>query len=197
MCFLVNTGAAVSVVPRSLVKGRPLRRSAVCLAAANGTRIETYGYDERWLDLGLRRPFKWRFIVAEVSRPILGADFLRANKLLGDVAEARLVQAAAENSLSWSVVSLASVSVPKALLHVRQEQRQDDYYVSILRDFLRICEPTLPLEPPRHGVVHRIETSGPPCFAKPRRMCAEKRKAAKAEFDKLWKLGLIWSSSSP
>ena len=44
---------------------------------------------------------------------------------------------------------------------------------------------------------HHILTSGPPTFAKARRLAPEKLKAAKAEFDHMLELGIIHPSSSP
>jgi len=45
------------------------------LFAANGSVINTYGYKLLILNLGLRRVFKWKFCIADVSHPILDADF--------------------------------------------------------------------------------------------------------------------------
>ena len=42
--------------------------------AANGTTIRTYGIKTLRLDLGLRRV--WKFIIADVAKPIIGADLL-------------------------------------------------------------------------------------------------------------------------
>ncbi|GFX38970.1 retrovirus-related Pol polyprotein from transposon opus [Trichonephila clavipes] len=42
-------------------------------------------------DLGLRRVFRWPFIAAAVSQPIIGADFLRHYGLLVDIRHGRLV----------------------------------------------------------------------------------------------------------
>ena len=44
--------------------------------AANGFTINTYGVRTFELDLGLRRAFMWKFVVADVAKPIIGADFL-------------------------------------------------------------------------------------------------------------------------
>jgi len=45
------------------------------LYAANGLVITTYGTIMLQPDLGLRKEFSWRFIVADVLKPIIGADF--------------------------------------------------------------------------------------------------------------------------
>lgn len=40
------------------------------LYAANGTEIKTYGIKTLILDLNLRRPYRWSFIIADVNQPI-------------------------------------------------------------------------------------------------------------------------------
>jgi hypothetical protein len=46
------------------------------LCAANGSTIHTYEWLSLSLNLGLRRDFTWRFVVANVTHPIIGVDFL-------------------------------------------------------------------------------------------------------------------------
>ena len=94
--FLVDTGAAVSIIPRSSVTAsfcRTLRPMDNTLTAANGSKISTYGSHPLTLDLGFARPLKWEFIIADVAFPILGADFLRAQRLLVDLRGRRLLRA--------------------------------------------------------------------------------------------------------
>ena len=72
--FLVDTGAEVSVVTPTAADRK--YRQELTLQAANSTPITTYGSRSLTLDLGLRRTFRWVFTVADVTIPILGADFL-------------------------------------------------------------------------------------------------------------------------
>ena len=88
--FLVDTGADICVFPCRLTPGQ-LRKSDYVLSAANGTPIATYGTRTMTLNLGLRRDFCWHFLVADVSKPILGADFLLHHNLLPDLTHCRLV----------------------------------------------------------------------------------------------------------
>ncbi|GFX01931.1 retrovirus-related Pol polyprotein from transposon 17.6 [Trichonephila clavipes] len=81
--FLVDSGADVSILPWTKTKGE-CQASQYKLYAANGTKIATYGIKILTLDLGLRRPFQWPFIIAKVKRGIIGADFLRKSQLLID-----------------------------------------------------------------------------------------------------------------
>ena len=60
--------------------------------AASGSRILTYGYKSMRLSFA-GSTYKWDFIVADVSIPIIGADFLANFNLLVNVANRRLVNA--------------------------------------------------------------------------------------------------------
>jgi hypothetical protein len=63
------------VFPRELI---PQRRERVNyeICATNGTTIPTYEWLPLSLNLGLHREFAWRFVVANVTQPLIGADFL-------------------------------------------------------------------------------------------------------------------------
>ncbi|GFX09236.1 retrovirus-related Pol polyprotein from transposon opus [Trichonephila clavipes] len=69
--FLVDSGADVSILPWTKTKGE-CQASQYKLYAANGTEIPTYGLKILTLDLGLRHPFQWPFIIAKVERGIIG-----------------------------------------------------------------------------------------------------------------------------
>ena len=51
----------------------------------------TYGCIILRLDFGLRRQYSWRFVVADVTGPIIASDFLSFYNLLGDVRRQRLI----------------------------------------------------------------------------------------------------------
>jgi len=62
------------------------------LTSANDTPIRTYG--TKTVDLCFEgQRFKWDFVTADISFPLLGADFLCAHGLLVDVKNSRLVDA--------------------------------------------------------------------------------------------------------
>ena len=79
------------------------------LQAANGTSIRTFGEKSVQLDLGLAKTFTWTFTIAEVSKPIIGADFLRYFELLVDVGRKSLMNAETflpvPASYRWSTLS--------------------------------------------------------------------------------------------
>ena len=78
------------MLPRTRVKGQTVL-SDYKMYAANGSTISTYGVRIFELDLGLRRAFTWKFVVADVAKPIIGADFLDHFGLLVDLKRRRLL----------------------------------------------------------------------------------------------------------
>lgn len=88
--FLVDSGADVSVLPVTS-KSFDVRPTAVMLYAANGSPIKVVGEKRVKLDLGLRRDFHWSFVVADVTSPIIGSDFIKYYDLLIDLRRNRLI----------------------------------------------------------------------------------------------------------
>ena len=82
--YLIDTGAAVSVLPKSYANGIS-DADSLPLVAANNSTIHTYGTCKRVVDVGLKREYPWTFIVANVQQPIIGADFLIHYNLLVDL----------------------------------------------------------------------------------------------------------------
>ena len=67
--YLVDTGAEVSTIPPTKLD-RQSGPASLSLQAANGSQISTYWTRLLTLNLGLRRPFHWLFIIADVKHPI-------------------------------------------------------------------------------------------------------------------------------
>ena len=59
--------------------------------AVNGASIPTFGKRSLTLNQGLRRTFRWVFVIADVHIPIIAADFLRHYSLLVDMTNSQLV----------------------------------------------------------------------------------------------------------
>jgi len=85
--YLVDTGATFSLVPHSSTLP-PARQPR--LIGPSGTPIRCWGEERLQLRIG-GRLFMWTFLKAEVTFPILGVDFLRANRLSVSVATNKLV----------------------------------------------------------------------------------------------------------
>ncbi|XP_037930696.1 uncharacterized protein LOC119665541 [Teleopsis dalmanni] len=79
----MDTGADTSILPVSRFKNSKLQTTTQSLYAANDSAIPTCGNKLLSMNLGLR--MKFDFIIANVSKPILGADFLKHFGLVVDV----------------------------------------------------------------------------------------------------------------
>ena len=81
--LVIDTGAAVSILPPNCITGINLSPTEVKISSAGGQTIKCHG--ECYIEIKipqLRRNFFWRFIVADVTIPLLGADFLSSHDLL-------------------------------------------------------------------------------------------------------------------
>ncbi|GFO04399.1 Gag-Pol polyprotein [Plakobranchus ocellatus] len=82
--YLVDTGAEVSVYPAS-VQERKSQPPSSTLTAANGTSIHTWGKRKVFLAIGQKGQYQHEFYLADVTRPILGADFFIKHGLAIDL----------------------------------------------------------------------------------------------------------------
>ena len=74
------------------------------LEAANGSTIHTYGEKQMTLSINGRK-YVWKFLVADVTQLLLGADFLCSNTLMVDVKGQRLVDPTTYTSLPLFVTN--------------------------------------------------------------------------------------------
>ena len=186
--FLVDTGAEVSVVPASGLDRRTMQKGT-SLLAANGSSISTYGMRTLPLHFASNK-YRWNFVIADVSRPLLGADFLRSNSLLVDLRGKRLVDAATFHS---APLTATRVSAPR----LDAISSSTDRYDLLLAEFPDITTPNFVQSQAKRGIEHFITTMGPPVHARARRLPPDKLAAAKAEFDSMEAMGIIRRSSSP
>lgn len=187
LTFLIDTGANVSVIPRK--KGTPMKPLPFNLYAANNTTIHTYGEKTLELNLNLRRPFKWRFIIADVSKPIIGADFLCYHGLLVDMKNRRLVD-------SLTKLSIQAPGCYTDTPTVRSIDLEQSYH-HILNEFPGITRLTSMKLTPKHRVEHHIETTGPPLHSRARPIPPHRYEQVKKEFESMMQQGLCRPSKSP
>ncbi|GFO08997.1 retrovirus-related pol polyprotein [Plakobranchus ocellatus] len=179
--FLVDTGAEESVFPATNTDKKKSRGPN--LIAANGSAIATYGKRPISLKLSKTTLFKQTFWIADVTQPILGADFFTSHRLAIDLNNKRLV------SLDGGlIVNARPTHSPRPGIH-----KVHSKYEAILEDFPELLTPTF--QENKHGVVHHIPTSGPAVHARARRLDNDKLSAAKAEFEELERLGIIRRST--
>ena len=185
--FLVDTGAAVSVFPHK--SSAP--SSGIALTGADGKPIKSWGTVTRTLCFGLRT-LLCTFILAAVSKPILGIDFLARHRLLVDPFARQVLDAVTLRPLGPAFAAAPQRSrLTAALCHIAPAVR------SILSAFPSIVGDGSGTPRPRHGVRHAVETSGRPVFAKARRLDPEKHKIAEKEFRALEASGIVRRSNSP
>ncbi|GFV85233.1 retrovirus-related Pol polyprotein from transposon 297 [Trichonephila clavipes] len=186
--FLIDSGSEICVIPPSPTMNKS-PQSNFSLFVANNTKIPAYGMVRKELNLGLRRPFIWTFIIADVSSPIIGADFLKHFNLLIDLKKKRLVDV--ETSLFISCVF--SNIVQRSILTVDANIS----FKNILSEYPDLSNPSLISKSASHGTVHHIITTGPPVTARPRRLYPKLYDAVKVEFEFLLAQGIIRPSKSP
>lgn len=188
--FLVDTGAEVSVIPpnRHQLKSPD---NNIFLFAANKSPIKTYGEKSLTLNLGLRRPFAWNFVIAEVSQPILGADFLGHHNLIISMRQRKLFDGNTNMASNCSIATIESPILGLSTIDI------NDTFQVLLKQFPGITQSQHSINNTTHDVTHHIITSGQPVFAKPRRLAPNMLKAAKAEMQSLLDAGICRPSSSP
>ena len=187
--YLVDTGASQSLLPKhmaplSCVSPNP------CLTAANGSSISTYGTKPVELHISGRLHI-WDFTIADVTVPIIGADFLGHFHLLVDVHHRRLI-----HDCTFSCTPLDPAPVALAF----QAIDTSSPYGALTSEYPAVFRPELrpaPSGPPPHGVFHHIKTTGPPVFSKFRRLPPDRLAAAKKVFQDLESIGVCQKASSP
>ena len=145
----MDTGAEVSVFPASR-SDRQSPSQGNTLTAANGSSIRTYG--KRAVSLNFNnRHFRWTFTIAQVSQPLLGADFLRAHSLLVDIKGQRLID-------TFDFTSITLRSIPATAPHLDSIASADDEFAS--------CWPNIQTSQAPHSPTHPLSTgwsySSPP-----------------------------------
>lgn len=185
--FLIDSGAEISVLPSSKFKNGN-NKSDIILTAANGSNITTFGKKLLNIDLGLRREFPFIFIIADISKPIIGADFLCKYGLLVDVKHKCLIDPLTKLSVN-AFSFYCKVPLPKIF-------SVDNQYTRLLKEYPSLISEPDYNKPVKHSTVHRLVTVGPLPFTKPRRLDPIKYNVAKTEFDFLVKSGICRPSNS-
>ena len=186
--FLVDSGSQKCLLPPT-DSDLSARGNGPQLSAANGSSNGTYGI--RSVAVCFHgRSFEWDFVIASITVPIIGADFLCANGLLVDVANRRLIDAVSFTTFPCQTGG----SGP--LTHV-SFSTSGCVYQRLLSGFPSLTTPAFSTAATRHGVEHFIPTTGPPVFVHARRLDAVKLALAKEEFATMERFGIVRRSKSP
>lgn len=130
-------------------------------------------------------------MVADVSRPILGADFLRQFGLLVDISRRKLVDSITKLETISSIIK-----TPSLQLSLLSNSDMDPNVFQLLKKYCNIIKPNLESQCTPHNIFHYIETNGAPVFSKPRRPSPEKETIARNEFKSMIEQGICRPSSS-
>ena len=191
--FLIDTGAVFSIIPpKCLPKGsnKVPTKSGITLSAANGSNIKVYGEVSLTLSLGLRRVFHWLFLVADVSQPIIGIDFLSHFGLSVNAHKQCLFDANTQLTARGQQTSDKDTIGQLTVKHgTKQFEKLMANYPTLIKANFH--------QKPSHEVTHHIVTNGPPVFAKARRLAPDKLILARNEFEHMLELGIIRQSNSP
>lgn len=187
---MIDTGADISVFPAT--NADRIYKNNLQLLAANSSKINTYGKKFLSLDLGLKKKFSWQFIIADISRPILGADFLSHFGLIVDIKNRTLSDPVSSYKVFAQIVkgSFSSLSV---LINSKIDSRIE----KLLTDYKEITIDNNFSKSVNHSITHHIVTEGQPIFSKTRRLAPDKITIAKKEFEYLMKQGICRPSDSP
>lgn len=174
--FLIDT-----VIPASKFKDVK-RNSELVLSAANGTNIRTFGEKILNLNIGLRRDFHFPFILADVTTPIIGANFLEHYNILVDMKNKQLQDSLTKLKTKGSsgYSDIFSLKIEKC----------ENKYLSLLNNYPQITSISDYNKKVNHNTVHRIVTEGVLPYSRPRHLDSIKLAVAKKEFEYLVKIGV-------
>ena len=143
--YLIDTGAAVSVLPKSCAN-RTSDAACLPLVAANNITINTYGTSRRVVDVGLKQDYAWTSIVADVKQPIVGADFLIHYSLLVDL-KSRCLK---DMRTGLAIPATLSSIEPLSLNRNRSVETVQNDYTKLLGQLPELTRPTTKGEPVKH-----------------------------------------------
>ena len=129
------------------------------------------------IDIGFSRTFTWNFTIADVSVPIIGADFLAHYKLLVDCGNKRLLDSVSGIATRCSpcLSTQPSVKVIRGSISNR--------FATMLDEFPALTRPRGANHKIKHNTVRFIRaTPGPAVTFRPRRLAPDRLQFAIQEF---------------
>ena len=182
---LLDTGSQVYLWPPSPSSSR-LPVSRVRLTAANGTPIKAFEQLTWQIKIG-GKSYSFIFLVAQVSRPILGPDFLQRFNMMIDLSKRQLIHSGVSTrflSVSSKISGINVIYTPSS-------------FTRLLQDFPEITDATLASSTPHHGVECFISTNGLPIKTSPRWLTPKKLRIARQYFEMMCAAGICQRSDSP
>lgn len=115
---------------------------------ANGASITTFGRIPLTMDLGLQQNLWWVFLIAKMQQPTIGYDFL--------------------DFLRHSSLSTTATRITPHIILIAPWS--STALTDPLAEFSDITSPVTNTAVIKHSITNHIDASGPPTFAKPRRL---------------------------
>ena len=131
-------------------------------------------------------------MIAEVSKPILGADFLHHFHLSVDLNKRTLV----DNTTQLTIAGILASS-PSLKPYIPPPPHPPNEFTTLLAEYPQLTQPhNYNEQPTKHKVTHSILINCQPISAKTRRLAPERLHSAKKEFQHMLDLGIIRPSKS-
>ena len=166
VAFLIDSGADKSILPKTMFKSSSSRINHSLVSATNEP-ISSYGIRTLSFKINNHKAIiTWEFIVADVSTPILGADFLAHHDISVNCNRRSI-------TFTTSGYTVFGHSRPYAISIANRMPQNFNADVQM-----------------------NIDTKGSPTAQKSRRLFGEKFDAVKKEFDRLLDAGIIRPSKS-
>ena len=153
--------------------------------ATNGTPIKAYGQQRREIKIG-GKSYSFIFLIAQVSRPILGLDLLQNYKMTIDLCDRRLLHSGTAMRFLSTSSRISGVNV------VYYSQ-----FARLLEEFPEITATALASCTMKHGIECFINTTWSPIRTAPRRLSPDKLKVAKKYFKMMCAAGICGRSDLP
>ena len=191
--FIIDTGASVSIIPPAFISPNQLSSSVVNIKTADGSSIKVHG--ETRLELAirsLRRTYTWSFVVADVTRPLIGNDFLSHYNLLVDCKGKRIRDGTTHlETITHGVFQNVTTLV------INNYDSLPSSVKELLMEYPSLLNPKQSSSSENHPVTHTVDTgSSPPTFARARPLSPEKLRAAQECFACLVAEGIVRPSKS-
>ena len=197
--FLIDTGSSISLIPFSLSKllSCVLSSSSIYLKAADGRSIAVHGQTHLKLsNSSLRRSFIWVFVVADVSKPILGADFLSNFHINVNCSERAIV----DTNTKFCAPCISKLVPEYLACSVKFPENFPAFVPPLFEKYPALLMPeqidySVCVQGP--SVQHTIDTgSARPVFARARQLPPNKYDIAKKEFDFMLAADILRPSKS-
>ena len=106
--FLIDTGSVVSLVPQCFGFSSSLNSEP--FYAANGSTIKTFGKIKQQIQIN-NKIYPWTFVIADIRRAIIGADFLTHYNLLVDCKNAKLIDKIHNENITLEIKQSKNIGI--------------------------------------------------------------------------------------